>query len=149
MKGQQLGYWARYLTLAALVVLLALVSGNVWVWGLVAFLLLLPVLSCCSNFLVRRKLQASLSLPTTSPKSSACMATLTLSSKSWLPAPKVLCQIRIINDLTLEEQFLWLEASLPPKGQFCRDFLLESAHCGRIYVELKKAKLLDCFGLLS
>ena len=149
MRRLRLGCWARYLAMLALILLLALASGSSWVWGLGAFILLLPLVSFCGNFLVRRKLQASLSLPTTSPKNSACMATLTLSSKSWLPAPKVLCQIRIINDLTMEEQFLWMEASLPPKGRFRRDFLLESTHCGRIYVELKKAQLLDCFGLLS
>lgn len=148
MKGLRLGCWARYLALAALVLLLALVSGNGWIWGLWAFVLLLPGAFFCGNLLVRRKLQAKLSLPTTSPKGSACVATLSLSSKSWLPAPKVLYQIRIINDLTMEEQFLWMEASLPPKGQFRRDFLLESAHCGRIYAELKQVRLLDCFGLL-
>lgn len=149
MKGRRLGWWARYLAIFVPMLLLALVSGSGWVWGLGVFVLLLPPVSFLGNFLVRRELQAKLSLPTTSPKSSACMATLTLTSKSWLPAPKVLCQIRIINDLTMEEQFLWMEASLPPKGQFRRDLLLESAHCGRIYVELKKAVLLDCFGLLS
>lgn len=149
MRRLRLGCWARYLAIFALILLLALASGSGWVWGLGAFVVLLPLVSFCGNFWVRRKLQASLSLPTTSPKSSACMATLTLSSKSWLPAAKVLCQIRIINDLTGEEQFLWMEASVPPKDRFHRDFLLESAHCGRIYVELKKARLLDCFGLLS
>lgn len=149
MKGLRLSCWARYLALAALVLLLALVSGNSWIWGLGAFVLLLPGASVCGNLLVRRKLQAKLSLPTTSPKGSACMATLTLSSRSWLPAPKVLCQMGIVNDLTGEEEHLWIEASLPPKGQFRRDFLLESAHCGRIYAELKRGRLLDCFGLFS
>lgn len=147
MKRRRLGCWARYLTLVMLTV--ALARGSSWVWGLLLFLLLLPPLSFCCNFLVRPKLHASLSLPTTSPKGSACMATLTLRSKSWLPAPKLLCQLRMVNDLTGEEHFLWLEASLPPLGQFHQDFLLESAHCGRIYVELRQTRLLDCFGLIS
>lgn len=149
MTRLRVKYWARYLTLVALAVLLALATGNGWAWGLTAFVLVLPPLSFCGNFLVRTQLGASLSLPTTSPKSSACMATLTLTNKSWLPAARVLCRVRMVNDLTGEERFLWLEASLPPRCGFQREFLLESSHCGRIYVEVEKALLLDCFGLLS
>lgn len=140
--------WAQYLALVVLVALLAMATGNGWAWGLTAFVLVLPPLSFCGNFLVRTQLGASLTLPTTSPKSSACMASLTLTNKSWLPAAKVLCRVRMVNDLTGEEQFLWLDGSIPPHGRFRRDFLLESSHCGRIYVELDKAKLLDFFGLL-
>lgn len=149
MKALRWKYWIRYIALGAGMLLLALASGDSRIWGVVAFVLVLPIFSLCANFLVRPKVGAGLAMPTTAPKGSACMATLTLSNKSWLPAPKVLCRLRTVNDLTGEEGFLWMEASLPPHGQFHRDFLLESAHCGRIYTQLVQVRLLDCFGLFS
>lgn len=148
MRRQWLGAAGRYILAALLLMILALSTGNGWIWGVFGLLLLLPGLSTLANLLVRKGLRAKLQLPTTSPKTTACLGSLTVRNKSWLPAPKIFCRVRMVNDLTAQEQFTWLELSVPPFGQGQQEFLLESAHCGRIYVQLQQVKLFDYLGLI-
>lgn len=148
MKWDRIGAWGRYLLGVLLTVFLYFATGSRWMLVLVMFLLLLPPLSLGSNLYVRKKLRIHLQLPTTSPKGTACLGSLELENKAWLPAPKLYCKVGLINDLTREEAVVEMVCALGPGRKGSREFLLESACCGRVYVYLQRMQIMDLFGLL-
>lgn len=149
MKRERLGAAVCYGLFVLFLLFAALLSGSAGLWGLVSFALLLPPVSLLACCLAGRRLSAQLVLPTTAAKGSASVGCLRLTNRSRLPLPRVLCRLRLVNDLTQEEQTLVLRAALAPGRCTEREFLLESAHCGRIYVQLRSAVLLDYCGLFS
>lgn len=140
---------ARFAGLALMLLLLWLVSGNVRILGLLVFLMLIPAVSLLSNLYVRKHICAAIRIPTTATKGTACMASVQLENKSRLPAVKLYCRVGMINDLTGEENTLEFISGLGPGSSSVRDFLLESRHCGRIYLYVQSVKVLDYFGLFA
>lgn len=149
MRRERWSAALRYGLVLLFLVAAALLDGSAALWALVAFALLLPPVSLGACCLVKKKLRAQLVLPTTAAKGSACVGRLRLTNRTWLPLPRVRCRLRLVNDLTQEEQTLFLDASLAPRRCTEREFLLESRHCGRIYAQLTAITLFDYAGLLS
>lgn len=104
-------------------------------------LFLLPLFSFGLNHAVRKKLSLSLMLPTTAEKNGQIFITLKLHCGSRLPHGKVLCRLRIRNELTGEESETSL--TLPSAGAVVR-----VCHCGYVRVTVIKASVLDVCGLL-
>lgn len=149
MRRDRIGAVTRYIFAVLLLMALCLAVGNQLVWGVTAFLLLLPLVSLIANLYVRKKIQARILLSTTAAKGTACVGSILLENKAWLPAAKLYCKVGIINDLTREENMLELISGLGPGKENRRDFLLESACCGRVYAHVKSVRLLDYFGLFG
>lgn len=149
MTRERIGAAARYVLGALLLAVLSLADGSRWFWGLTVFYLLVPVVSLAANVLVRRKIWGRILLPTTAAKGTACMGSVLLENRGWLPAAKLCCRIRLINDLTGEEHVLEQLTGIGPGRDVRQDFLMESACCGRVYVHVETAKLLDYFGLFA
>ena len=147
MKRDRLGAFVRYIVAAGLITVLYFSVGSQWILGLLVFLLLLPPVSFAVNLYVRKKIQVKILLPTTAAKGAACMGSIQLENKAWLPAPKLYCKVGMINDLTREENLQEVISALGPGREDRRDFLLESACCGRIYVYVQSVQLLDYFGI--
>lgn len=149
MIRNKIGAVARYLVLAALLLLLQQATGNAWVLSVLILLLLLPAVSWLTNLYVRKKLRTKLVLATTSAKKHENFCTLQITNTSWLPAMKLYCRISLLNDLTHQEQTVDLLLGVGARQKGSRAFVLESSHCGRVYVCVKSLRLLDYFGLFS
>lgn len=133
----------------ALAGLLWLAWGGGWMLGLLVLTALMPPMSMAANLYVRKHLDGSLCLPTVSAKASPCTGTLRLENRSWLPAAKLTCRVRAVNDLTGEETVLDIPASLGPRSAETVAFIMESPFCGRIYACIQSVRLMDWFGLFS
>lgn len=140
---------AQYTLLFLLLLLLWLASGSEWILGLLAFMILILPVSILVNLYVRKHIHGKLVLPTTAAKKTACMGSIFLENKAWLPAAKIYCRIGMINDLTGEENVLEIISGLGPKRKSTRDFLLEGEYCGRVYVYVQSVKILDYWGLFA
>lgn len=140
---------ARYLLALIVAALLYLRLGNGWTLGLLIALLLLPPLSLCGTQLLRGKLTARFSLPTTAAKNAPCSGTLILENHSRLAAAFVCASVLIENNLTGERQERKLSLGVVPNGSAKCDLMLQSAHCGRIALRLGVVKLTDAVGLFS
>lgn len=149
MKWDRIGAIARYVLAVLLLVGLYLSTGNQWILGLLLFLLLLLLVSLAVNLYLRKKVQVRILLPTTAAKGAACMGSIQLENKAWLPASKLYCKVGMINDLTREENLLELISAIGPGREHRRDFLMESAYCGRVYVYVQSVQILDYFGLFT
>lgn len=145
----KIGAVARYLLLTTLLFLLQQATGNIWVLSLLLLLLLLPVVSWLANLYVRKNLRAKLMLDTTLAKNHETVCALQITNTALLPAMKLRCRISLLNDLTCQEQTVDLILGVGAKQKGSREFLLESKHCGRVYVCVKSLQLLDYFGLFS
>ena len=139
----------RYVLMLLSVLLLWLATGNGWMLGLAAALLLIPPVSLLTNLYVRRQIRGKISIPTTAAKGTACMGSLCLENNGWLPAARLYCRVRIINDLTQEENELEIISGLGPGERVVRDFRMESRCCGRVYAHVRSAVLMDYFGIFS
>ena len=139
----------RYGLILALVLILWLASGSGWILGLAVMLLLVPPVSLAANLYVRRRIFGRIVLPTSAAKGTGCMGSLELENRSWFPAPKLRCRIRMVNDLTREETGLELTAGLGPKDRTSQAFQMESPCCGRVYMQVVSAGLMDWLGLFS
>ena len=148
MKRDRIGAWGRYLLGLLLTVFLYFATGSRWILALVIFLLLLPPVSLGCSLYIRKKLRIRLQLPTTSPKGTACLGCVELENKAWLPVPKLYCKVGLVNDLTREEAVVEMVCALGPGRKGRREFLLESACCGRVYAYLQRVQIMDLFGLL-
>ena len=149
MKRDRIGAIVRYALAVLLMILLHLGTGNQWILGLLVFLLLLPPVSFVVNLYVRKRIQVRILLPTTAAKCTACTGSVWFGNKAWFPASKLYCKVRMINDLTREETVLELISALGPGREDRRDFLLESAYCGRVYVYVQSVQILDYFGIFT
>lgn len=149
MKRDRIGAIVRYILAALLLVGLYLAIGNGWIAGLFIFLLLLPPVTLAVNLYVRKRILVKIQLPTTAAKGAACIGTVQLENGAWLPAGKLYCKVGMINDLTREENVLELISALGPRRENRRDFLLESAYCGRVYVYVQSVRILDYFGIFA
>ena len=149
MKRDRIGACARYVLAVLLIAVLSLGTGDQWIMGLLVFLLILPLVSLAANLYVRKKIHARILLSTTAAKGTACVGSIQLENRAWLPAFKLYCKVGMINDLTREENTLELISALGPRRESRRGFLLESAYCGRVYVYVQSVQILDYFGLFS
>lgn len=149
MRRERIGAAARYILTAVLLTVLFLLGGNVWVLSLLVLLALIPTVSTAANFYVRRHLRGEMQLPTTAAKGTACMGSLIVHNQAWLPAMKLQCSIAIINDLTREQQVVSFITAAGPRRKARQDFLLQSVHCGRLYVQVQSVKIMDYFGLIA
>lgn len=149
MTRDRFGAIARYILAVLLLMGLYLGTGSQWLLGLLLLLLLLPPASLAANLYVRNMIQVSVMLPTTAAKGTACMGTVQMANRAWLPAARLYCKVGMINDLTREENRMELIASIGPRGCHRRDFLMESAHCGRVYTDVQSLQILDWFGLFA
>ncbi len=138
----------RYGLLLAVQGILLVKTASPWLLiGLLAQLIL-PIISWCSNFYVRRHIRVQLQIPTTTSKNSAVMVDVELKNDSILPVLKAYCKVRLVNDLTGETETVTLPMSVGAKEKSAHTFLLESACCGRLYVSAEHVVLMDYFGLI-
>lgn len=149
MKRDRIGAALRFGLAVLGLLLLGAVSGEGEIPALGGFLLLLPPVSLAANLLVRKKLHAEICLPTTAAKGAAVMGTVLIKNKALLPAAKLYCRLRLVNDLTGEEQRQEIICGAGPGREQRREFLLESAVCGRIYVHIESLMLMDYCGLFA
>lgn len=138
-----------YFCAIMLLTLLTVVTGSTALLCLCIFVLFLPGVSLLAGVYVRKSISGRIDLPATASKETAISGILTLNHKSWLPAPGLCCFLSIKNELTGETSMLELPMALGANGTDSREFLLESAHCGGLYVHLCKVRLMDYFGLFS
>lgn len=149
MRKQRIGAAARYLLVLLPLVVLTIFSASAWAWCLTALLILLPPVSLCVNFYVRRQIRTFLELPTTAAKETASSVILTFRNDGWLPAMKLRAVVEIINDLTGEKQTVDILSAVGPKRETRQEFLLQSGYCGRMYIALRKLTVLDYSGLFG
>lgn len=139
----------RYLLGLIVIALLYLRLGSAWALGLIIALLLLPPLSLCGTLLLRGKLTARFSLPTTAAKNAPCSGTLILENRSRLAAAFVCASVLMENNLTGERQERKLSFGVAPNGTAKCSLSMQSEHCGRIALRLGAVKLTDAVGLFS
>ena len=60
-----------------------------------------------------------------------------------------MCKVRVVNDLTREETFIFVPVSAAPKKEQKQIFLLQSEHCGKLYIEVVSVTLMDYFGMID
>lgn len=140
--------WRYGLTLAAIGTVF-LVSGSAGMLALgLALVIPVPVsLAVCAY--VRKDIRCRLQLPTTASKGQPWGGSLILENSAVLPAGKLEILLRMVNDLTGEENQLEFSGALGPGEQGQWDFQMESRHCGRVYMEVKSARIMDVFGIFS
>lgn len=148
MRQGRLSATVRYGLSLLLLLLLEIVTPNPWILTGMILLLLLPPGSWLANGWVCRHIRGKFSLPPTAAKGSACSGTLTLNNSSWWPILNLNCRIRLTNDLTGETVYRDILTAIGPKQSVQQEFLLESSHCGRIYITVESVKLFDFFALV-
>ena len=150
MKRDRAGAIIRYIFTLAVFVILSLAIGDWRLWGVTTLILLIPPISLCINLYVRKNIRCRIVISTTATKNSPCTGSILLENKALFPASKLYCRLGVINDLTREENTLeCIVATLAPKKSRKQDFLLESTHCGRVYIYLQSVRILDYFGLFA
>lgn len=149
MKRNRASAIVQYILMLTLLIVLCLAVGNRWLWGLTAFILLIPPVSLCTNLYVRKKINGEIQISTTAAKHNACLGSILLENTAWLPATKLFCRLGIINDLTHEKNTLELATALSPRKNSRHDFSLESAYCGRVYIYVQSVLIMDYFGLFA
>lgn len=149
MKRDRIGAIARYALAVILIAGLYFLTGDGRIAGLLVLLFLLPPVSLAVNLYVRKNILCKILLPTTAAKGTACMGSILLDNKGWLPASKLYCRIGMINDLTREANTLAWISALGPGRESKREFLLESTYCGRVNIYVRSIQILDYFGLFA
>lgn len=148
MRRQVTAAGSRYGLLLAVQVILLVKTASPWLLIGILTQLLLPAVSWCSNFYVRKHLQIQLQIPTTTSKNLAVSVDVTLRNNSILPILKAYCSVTLLNDLTGETETVTLPMSVGAREKGSHAFLLESAYCGRLCVSVESVVLMDCFGIL-
>lgn len=149
MKQDRISAIGRYVLAVLLMAALSIRTGSGWMSGMLVFLLLVPPASLAANWYVRKHIQARILLPTTAAKQALCTGSLVLENRSRLPVSKLYCTLGLTNDLTREEATLDLICSIDSGSESTTNFQMENAYCGRVYLHLGSARILDYFGLFS
>lgn len=148
MRREIIGAAIRYAISLLLTAALMLLTGDHWILGVLGLLVLLPPVSWCANLLARKKLRMTIQLPTTAGKNTAIGGRLTAENMSLLPVTKAYVKLRVCNDLTGEEETITLSGTVAARGSGRLDFLLQSSHCGRLYICTEQVRLMDYLGFL-
>ena len=127
----------RWLLMLGMLVLLWLATGNRWILCLWVLLLLIPPVSVLTALYVRRHIWGKIILPTTAAKGTACTGSLRLENRAWLPAAKLYCRVKMINDLTREENVLDIISGLGPRcrSAVCMIFMMFDSSFSMFYVQ--------------
>lgn len=149
MRRWRIGAAFRYGALLVAVAVGAWLSGSAQMLAVLVFALLLPVMTALTNQFVCRHLTGQLLLPTTAAKDAACTGTLKIFCDARIPAVRLWCRLSIVNDLTGEYQTMELLTAASRKNPGQQRFLIQSGHCGRLYIRVEMAKLMDGFGVFS
>lgn len=139
----------RYLAATLLTAVLTFLTESVWAWLLQVFLLLIPIVSFCCGFSVRKSLTGQIKLPTTAAKNTDCEGCVLLKNNSLLPVSMLHCRVRILNDLTGQSEVLTFSASVGAKQEAEMQVKIRSDYCGRLYVSLEQLWIYDWFGLAA
>lgn len=149
MKWERAGVIIQYVMFLGIIALLIVMKSSIIIWMILAFALFYPLLSFVGNFYVRNRLDGKIFIGTTAAKGTACAGAVLLKNNSWLPAVKMYCRVGIINDLTQQEENVEFVMGVGPKREGRKEFLLQSNHCGRLYVYIRSLKIMDYLGLFS
>lgn len=148
MRRQILKSVLLWLSLAVLLLALAVLTASPWIVSALLCLLLLPVVTFAVNFRLRKDISVSIDLPATGTKHTAAQGTLRVRNGAFLPVLRHYCTLEICNDLTGERETLTLSGGIGAKGETSHGFLLQSEFCGRHTLRLHSMALTDYFGIL-
>ena len=126
----------------------AILSGSLLPIAAAAALLILCIGSLLLGIGIRKKVAVRLEMPATAGKLDAVVGKLTAASASRLPGGPLLCRLRVSNQLTGESKTVCVQLAVPPRGESCAEFRVQSPHCGYLQVRAEGLYITDWLGLL-
>ena len=106
MKAAMVGRGLAWAFALAVLALLLVLTGSVWLAGLLVVVVLLPFFSLFWNTAAGKTLEARVSFPTGGRKGVPAEGRVSVIFPKLQPLGKVYCTIRLVNDLTGEETLL-------------------------------------------
>lgn len=138
-----------WLALTAALSVLAVLAGSWASAALAAVLILLPLGALLLNFVAAKHVRCALSAPVNLRKNSAGQAQLRLENDTWIPIGRVICRVRVQNQLTGEQQQFRAACALPPRAVRTIPLGICSAYCGRLRMSVTAVRLYDPFALFG
>lgn len=146
MRSVQKIVWLL-LTLGLLV--LAVQTESPVALGLASCLVLLPLVLLPMDLRAAKKLKLTAKLPVNLRKGERGTAELTVQNPTVFPVCRLICRVRLENQLNGEMQIVQAGCGVWPKRSRTMKLTFDSPFCGRIGVKVESAKLYDCFGLIG
>lgn len=135
------------LTLGLLV--LAVQTESPIALGLAAAMMLLPLICLPVNLRAAKRLKCAVKLPVNLRKGERGAAELSVQNPTCFPVCRLLCRVRLENQMNGETQSVQVGCGVWPKRSRTMKLTFDSPFCGRIRVNVESAKLYDCFGLIG
>lgn len=117
--------------------------------ALAIVLLLIPLVSIPVNLILRKSLTLSLEASGSLRKGEDGSFTVKLRNPSLLPALRVTCEVRVLNQLNRDEMTQRLHTHVFPLRERKSELRIASRYCGRLRISVGKLRLYDCFGLIG
>lgn len=115
---------------------------------MMAFLVVLPLITWAMNFYIRKYVSISLRLPATGAKNKEATAEVFLKNDSSLPLARAYIQLNAENTLTGEKMTDIITLSSAQHSEVKGEFILSSDKCGYVNVWVEKVLLTDIFGFI-
>ena len=114
---------------------------------LLALSLILPLLFLGLTWAAAGKLEASISAEVAGEKGKPMGAGLILENRSFFPLDRVVCTVRCENLLTGETFTSRVRMAAAPRSRSVQELSFQSAHCGKLRIEIKTLTAYDLFGI--
>ena len=138
-----------WLLLEALFGCFFLYFGSSAALALAIVLLLIPLVSIPVNLILRKSLTPSLEASGSLRKGEDGSFTVKLRNPSLLPALRITCEVRVLNQLNRDSITQRLYTHVFPLRERQSELRIASRYCGRLRISVGKLKLYDCFGLVG
>lgn len=122
-------------------------SSIAMVMGLL--LILIPLVGIPGNLYIRSALRISVSAQGSMRKGKEDTVSLICENGTMLPALRLVCRIRVENQLNRETKLLTVHTGVAARREKQVQLTLCSDYCGRMKLSLVQVKLYDCFGLVG
>lgn len=138
-----------WLLLTAGLWLLSLMTASALLFCAACCMILLPLSLLPLHLAAAKRIKLSVKLPVNIRKGQETAAEITAKNPTRIPLCRLRCCVRFLNQLNGEEQVCRISCGVLPKKTQTMQLAFGSAYCGRVRVEIQRAHLYDCFGLIG
>lgn len=138
-----------WLLLTALLWLISLLTADTPVFACACCMLLLPPVLLTVDLAAAKRVKLAVSLPVNIRKGQEATAYITVENPTRFPLCRVLCRVRLENQLNGETRLCHVSCGVLPGRTRTVQLTFSSVYCGRIRAEVEQVRLYDCFGLLG
>lgn len=136
-------------TLLILLIILNIVDTNRFSLALLFAFVIVMLVACAIDFVIRRKLSAKLFLNTGGRTDKTAEGILEIRNDGWVPVISLKIKLKTVNLYTGDEKHEIFNISLSGRERKKIRFNLASEHCGKLRCSLEKMSLEGIFGIID